>query len=114
MDKTPFSQIIAYLNKGMLEAELTDELSELVKAVRDTHRMGELTLKLKVQLHNARDEDTVIITPAVNNKKPRLDMAKAIMYSTADGDLLRNDPNQPELQLKAIESDNRPLKTLAQ
>ena len=47
MDNTPISQLIAYLNKGMLEAELTEELNELVKAVRDTHRAGELTLKLK-------------------------------------------------------------------
>ena len=115
MNQTPFSQLIAYLNKGMLEAELTEELSELVKTVRETARAGELTLKLKVQLHNPRDEDTVIITPSISNRKPKMDMAKAIMFSTADGDLLRNDPNQPELQLKTIEAaESKPLKTLAQ
>ena len=114
MDNTPFSQHIAYLGKGMLEAELTEELSELIRAVRDTGRAGELTLKLNVKMHSARDENTVIITPSVSNRKPKFDLAPAIMFSTAGGDLLRNDPDQPELELKTVETTSKPLKSVAQ
>lgn len=113
INKTPFSQQVAYLGKGMLDAELTEELSELIKAVRDTGRTGSLTLKLNVKMHSARDENTVIITPSVSKVKPKLDLAPSIMFSTADGDLLRNDPDQPELELKTVEAPSKPLKSVA-
>lgn len=33
---TPFSQQLAYINKGTLDAELTEALAEVIKAVRET------------------------------------------------------------------------------
>lgn len=35
---TPFSQQLAYINKGTLDAELTEALAEVVKAVRETRK----------------------------------------------------------------------------
>nr|WP_253704671.1 hypothetical protein [Citrobacter amalonaticus] len=35
---TPFSQQLAYINKGTLDAELTEALAEVIKAVRETVR----------------------------------------------------------------------------
>ena len=114
MNTTPFSQTLSYLSRGSVDSELTEELAQLVKAVRETGRAGEITLKIKVQMHSAKDEDTVVITPSVNNKLPKHDMAKAIMYSTYDGDLLRNDPNQTEMNLREIKAaDTVTLKTVA-
>ena len=110
MDNTPFSQHISHLSRGMLEAELTEELAAVVKAVRETRLQGTLTLSLKIKMHSRSDEDTVIISPSVKTSKPKLETAPAIMFSTADGDLLRNDPNQPELELKEISKEPRQLK----
>lgn len=37
---TPFSQQLAYINKGTLDAELTEALAEVIKAVRETGKKG--------------------------------------------------------------------------
>lgn len=34
---TPFSQQLAYINKGTLDAELTEALAEVIKAVRGSN-----------------------------------------------------------------------------
>lgn len=103
MNNTAFSQHLVYLNKGTLNDELTDVMTDVVKAVRETGKQGEITLKLKVSMLNKRDEDAVKITPIVTHKVPELDRAETIMYSTADGDLLRNDPDQKQVELKKVE-----------
>lgn len=37
-NKTPFSQQIAYINKGTLDAELTETLAMIIQAVRETRK----------------------------------------------------------------------------
>lgn len=107
---TNYNELIAYLNRGDLNAELSSELAELVKMVRLTGKQGTINLKLKVAMANKRDEDTMTITPQITTSLPQLDQATAIMFSTADGDLLKNDPKQHELDLKEIRENNQPLK----
>lgn len=107
MNKTPFSQHLVYLNKGTLNDELTDIMGVVVKAVRDTGKQGTVTLQLKVSMLNKRDEDTVKITPTVKSSIPELDRAETIMWSTADGDLLRNDPDQQDVALKSVDESNK-------
>ncbi|GGA80623.1 hypothetical protein GCM10011369_23200 [Neiella marina] len=111
---TPFSQTLAYLEKGCLDAELSEQLADVIKGVRDTGKQGTVTLQLKVSLMKGT-EDTVSITSSVNSKVPQLDRAQTIMWSTYDGDLIRNDPNQRALDLKTVETTNQPagLKTAA-
>lgn len=111
---TPFSQTLAYLEKGCLDAELTEQLAEVIKGVRDTGKQGTVTLQLKVSLMKGT-EDTVTVQSTVNNKVPQLDRAQTIMWSTYDGDLIRNDPHQQSLDLKTVATSNQPaeLKTAA-
>lgn len=111
---TPFSQHLGFINRGELDDELTYELAELVKMVRLTGKQGSITLTLKVSKANKRDEDTLKIAPSYKTTLPQLDQAETIMFSTIDGDLLRNDPNQNELELKEIpEPDSNELKEVA-
>ena len=111
---TPFSQTLGYLEKGCLDAELTEQLSEVIKGVRDTGKQGTITMQLKVSLMKGT-EDTVTIQSTVNNKVPQLDRAQTIMWSTYDGDLIRNDPSQQDLDLRTVETSNSAveLKTAA-
>ena len=44
MSKTNFDKTLSQLNRGELNAELTDALAEVIKAVRETHKQGTLTL----------------------------------------------------------------------
>ncbi|MGS0535324.1 hypothetical protein [Pseudoalteromonas sp. SaAl2] len=109
---TPFSQTMAYLEKGCLDAELTELLAEVIQGVRETGKQGTVSLQLKVSLMKG-SEDTVTIQSTTNNKVPQLDRAQTIMWSTYDGDLIRNDPHQQSLDLKSVETSNTPseLKT---
>lgn len=109
--KTPFSQQLAHFSKGCLDEELTEEMADVVKAVRETGKAGTITLTLKVQKLNARDENAVQITPSVKSKKPELAPYTTVMFSTGDGDLLRDDPNQRKLDLQEVPAPARRLQT---
>ena len=108
INTTPFSQQLAYINKGTLDAELTEALAEVIKAVRETGKKGALTLTLNCSMLNTRDENTMKVTPKVTRNIPELDRADTIMFSNADGDLLRDDPAQTQLDLKVIEQPTQP------
>lgn len=112
MNTTPFNQQLVYLNKGTLNEELTEVLAEVVKAVRETGKAGSLTLTLKVAMFSKANEDVVKISPVVTSKVPEGERAETIMYSTADGDLLRDDPNTVRTELKQVDvgqQERRPL-----
>ena len=72
---TPFSQQLAYINKGTLDAELTEALAEVIKAVRETGKKGAVTLTLNCAMLNTRDENTMKVTPKVSRTIPELDRA---------------------------------------
>jgi len=72
-----------------------------VNGVSETGKQGTVTLQLKVSLMKGT-EDTVTLQSNVNNKVPQLDRAQTIMWSTYDGDLIRNDPNQRSFDLKTV------------
>jgi len=105
MENTPFSEQIAFLNRGEFNDELSQELAELVKMVRLTGKKGAISITLKISKANKRDEDTLKITPSYKTTLPQLEQAEAIMFSTADGDLLRNDPRQMQLNLKQVATE---------
>lgn len=112
MNTTPFNQQLVYLNKGTLNEELTEVLAEVVKAVRETGKAGSLTLTLKVAMFSKANEDVVKISPVVASKVPESKRAETIMYSTADGDLLRDDPSTVRTELKQVDAgqqERRPL-----
>lgn len=105
---TPFSQQMAFINKGTLDAELTEAFAEVVKAVRETNKKGSVTLTLNCSMLNNRNENTMKISPVVTTKIPELDRAETIMFSTADGNLLRDDPDQIKMDLKVIPQAEQP------
>lgn len=113
---TPFSQQLAFINKGTLDDELSEGLATVIKAVRETGKKGAITLTLNCQMLNTRDENTMKITPVVKLSTPELDRADTIMFSTADGDLMRDDPSQVQMDLKVIETSSNaaPIKLTQQ
>lgn len=101
-DKTPFSEQVAYLAKGTLNEEATEELAELIKAVRLTGKKGSITVKLEVSMLDKSSEDAMRISGDVTSKKPTPDTPVTVMFSTGDGDLLRDDPEQMALNLRQV------------
>lgn len=90
-----FSQTLANMTRGHVDAFLTDEMGELVKAIMETHKGGEITLKLKLKPEIAAHEvQAITITPEVSKKMPSEKQVPAMFYPSHDGELHRNDPRQ--------------------
>ena len=103
---TAFSQQIAHLAKGTLDAELTQALTDLVKAINDHGKKGSitLTLSLKPEVQNG-EVKMISIKPDVKVSSPQPQRLSSIMWPTYDGDLLRNDPEQGTLDLKEVDTE---------
>lgn len=112
MSNTKFSKTLSQLNRGELDDELTKVISDVIKAVRETRKQGTVTLSLKIGMLNSRTENQIKITPQVSCKVPELDREESIVFSTADGDVLFDDPNQMKIDLKIIDDkkENKVLK----
>lgn len=98
----PFSQHLSYLSKGAIDAEATEILAKVIKAVRETGKAGSITVTLKCSMLNTRDENTMKITPDIKFNVPALERGDTIMFSTYDGDLLRDDPDQVQMDLRVV------------
>ena len=97
---------------GVSLADLDAKLAELVNTVTATGRAGTLTYKIKI-LPNARKG--VRVDDSVDVKKPKEELGISYFWVGQGGALLRNDPNQTELQLRTVADDDaQPLKTAAQ
>ncbi len=102
---TPFSQQIAHLAKGTLDAELTQVLTELVKAINDHRKKGSISVTLSLKPEVVHGEVTMItVSPDVKVSSPQPQRMSSRMWPTFDGDLLRNDPDQVELDLKEVDT----------
>lgn len=108
---TAFSEQIATMNKGNTDIELSEALANLVQKVRETHKKGSVTLTLNVAMLNDSHEDVMKITPDIKLSLPKVAQPTAVFWSTADGDLLRNDPQQMGIEFEKI-ADDKPKKVV--
>jgi hypothetical protein len=92
-----FVQTLSDLRRGDLLTELTEQLAELVAAVRATGSGGTLTLTLGVQPAAKGDVGLLFVSDRVTIKLPTAERQPTILYSTADNTLTRRDPRQPDL-----------------
>lgn len=95
MERIPFSQHIQYLERGALEADLTERLAELVMNVTQTHKRGSLTLKLDLRYDSG--SSSIEILSDVKTKNPEPTRRKSILFPTTMGELVRDDPEQQPL-----------------
>lgn len=106
MDQTPFSEQLKYLGKGSIDAELTEELTELVKLINERHKGGSITLTLKLKPKLANNEVAYVqIDADISSTMPKVDRLASHLFPTYDGDLLRNDPDQRQLDLRQVDTE---------
>ncbi|MDO6806775.1 hypothetical protein Q4595_30230, partial [Wenyingzhuangia sp. 1_MG-2023] len=75
----------------------------LVQACRDTNKVGELTLKIKVRPDGNSGQYFLEDQVSINAPKP--ERGKTLFFGTPEGNLSRTDPNPGELKLRDV-SDN--------
>lgn len=86
-EKTLFSERIAEMSAGWLDRLATEQLAEVIKAVKVTGKKGKITLTLDICPRNTLDGDIVIIKPTLNNKVPKVGADPEVYRTFEDGDM---------------------------
>lgn len=98
----PFAQFLQEQRGGLLHAELSDTLADVVARVVEHGKPGTITVQFKVQPN--KDGVTLTVFDDVKVKAPQGDRGAAIFYADGHGNLSRRDPRQPELPLRPVET----------
>lgn len=85
------------LKNGAVMDNLSRQLRDVIQAVRMTEKKGSITLKLSVAPAVKGSGDIVVIEASTRVSKPEPELGKTIFYTTENGDLLQNDPNQMKM-----------------
>jgi len=101
--KTPsndFSALLSQFRDGESLHELSDKLSKLVQAVRETGKPGKMTYTLIVKPSG----DAVVVTDEEPKlKMPAVQREAAIFFVTEEATLVRHNPNQRQLELREVQ-----------
>lgn len=90
----PFSDFIREQNRGRTHDELSEGLRDLVAKVEDTGKKGTITLTVTIEpLKGA--ENCLQVSDEIKLKLPEHDRGASIFFRGRDGNLQRDDPNQP-------------------
>ncbi len=108
-----FLHTVSQLRGGRTQEELSKQLNEIVNACRDTGKVGEITLKIKVKPDRG-DTGQYFLEDKVVQKLPEFERGKTLMFGTPDGNLQRTDPNQHELPLRSVFDEEQETKSLEQ
>lgn len=99
----PFAELMTMLDHGTVHAEASRGLHDLTAAVRDTGKAGTMTITLKLAPLKG-NTDQLVIQAQVATKPPKSEPTSAIFYVDNSGNLVRNDPRQPEIDgLRVVE-----------
>lgn len=99
----PITDVLRDIRKGRVVDLATERLAEIVQAVDETGKPGELTLILKVTPEKGGGSQKTL-TAKVKAKIPEADLPEGIFFSDADGDLHRSDPAQTTMEFRDASS----------
>lgn len=109
-----FSTVLSNLREGELLNELSAGLQTLTMAVKEHTKQGKIILDLNISPANG-DASALLIVGTVTVKAPKGKRPSSIFYSTDEGILMRNDPNQREMELRELPKvEPAPIATLPQ
>jgi hypothetical protein len=95
----PITDTLRAYRKGAAVDLATELLNEVVRAVDETNKPGEVTIKFKITPAEAGGSEKKV-SIKISSKKPVRDIPDAVFFSDTAGDLHRNDPAQTEMQLE--------------
>lgn len=107
-----FMATVADLRSGRTQDDLTKQLSELVQAVEETGKKGELVLKISVA-PAAKNSTMLKIEDSIVAKIPTPDRAPTLMFVDGEHNLSLNDPNSaPKGNLRSVGGEEAGERTL--
>lgn len=103
----PITDVLSQMRKGRIVEDATEALAEVVKAVDATEKAGSVTIKITVKPAKGGGWEKTL-SARVSQDVPRPDLPDAVFFSNADGDLVRDDPDQRPLFGEVGEGSGRP------
>lgn len=102
----PFATTLQEIGSGTLAAQLSEELQELTTRVKETGKKGTLTLQITVAPLKPGNVTNLTVTGATALKAPKDDSATptSVFFTDVDGNLTRDDPNQPTLPIRGLDT----------
>lgn len=95
----PITDVLREYRRGRAVDLASQRLAELIMAVDETNKAGELTIKIKIKPQKGGgSEKTMHID--VKSKVPEMDLPEAVFFSDAEGNLHRSDPAQEEMRFR--------------
>jgi hypothetical protein len=98
----PFAATLQEIAAGDLHARLSEHLQQLVMAVTDTGKKGTLGVTLTVAPIKPGNVTNLVVSAKTTLKTPEGDEASAVFFTDKAGNLRRDDPNQPTLPLREL------------
>jgi len=98
----PITDVLRDIRKGRAVQAMSEDLAEVVKAVLDTAKPGELKITLTIK-PQGKNDNAVIVGVKCATKIPRIDLPDALFFADLDGDLLRDDPTQTRMFAEAVD-----------
>ena len=101
---TPFNLLIAQINQGNDNTNLTADVAELLKTVQTTGRAGSLSITIKVApaTNDRQNVDKVTVQIDRSLKLPKPESSKDFFHLTDDAELSRKHPKQHDLDLRDV------------
>lgn len=105
----PFADILRDLGRGAVIDEAAVMLQDLVRAVRGYGKKGSFTLKVEVAPMKG-DSEALLVHAKADSRPPSGEAVSAVFFADDHGNLLRDDPRQPQLPLRELNREQKDLK----
>lgn len=102
-DTKTFPEIIRELDRGRLQSELEEKLTDVVEAVLESGKAGNLKLEIRVKKAGGGDSNQLLLDAKVTTKEPQVEKPTTLYFADGENHLMRRDPRQFEMELKAVQ-----------
>lgn len=106
----PATDTLRELENGEVVCDLTAQIQKVTAAAIETRKAGSITLTLKIA---PTGRGNITVDAQIASKIPEHDRPSTGFFTTPDGQLIRDDPNQPKLPLRSVEDDRGPAREVA-
>jgi len=89
--------LIQEMHRGNLAYELSAAMDRVLDGVKETGKKGSVTLKIEVEPMSKLGENAIAVTPDISEKVPKLKMKAESRFIGRNGEISKDDPDQPTL-----------------
>lgn len=99
----PFTDVLGEIENGQLLRDMTEAVYNVIAAVMETRKPGKIKLVLDF---TPTGKGTVNVDADYDVNEPEHDRPTTTFFVGRDFSLMRNDPAQPRLPLREVETPN--------